>query len=238
MTATTSLVNEFTYQYDDRPEETPLIEYTERISIHSTDAEFEDQTPTREEPSGGADSLYETRSRCLVIGSLLVCCGTLMSMVVFGMIGCQSAFSMCGERIHSTCDEEPHTCHRHPIRWSELLRGRYQPPITGITTYFNLFGRQQQSINRAKGDFSSSSHPHFSGPQLVIAGKMTVEDGPCNIAQLNLRNNEWSLNERIQLSLYNSYSGGEVYSLLANHTSEPVDGGGGERYDLQMFITC
>eukprot|EP00581_Thalassiosira_minuscula_P004564 CAMPEP_0183742844 /NCGR_PEP_ID=MMETSP0737-20130205/64910_1 /TAXON_ID=385413 /ORGANISM="Thalassiosira miniscula, Strain CCMP1093" /LENGTH=1015 /DNA_ID=CAMNT_0025978439 /DNA_START=1050 /DNA_END=4097 /DNA_ORIENTATION=- len=55
-------------------------------------------------------------------------------------------------------------------------------------------------------------------PQLVIAGKMTVEDGACNIAQLNLKTGKWSLRQRIQLSLYNSYSGGEVYSLLANHT--------------------
>ena len=45
-----------------------------------------------------------------------------------------------------------------------------------------------------------------------------VEDGACNIAQLNLKSGEWSLQQRIQLSLYNSYSGGEVYSLLANHT--------------------
>ena len=58
-------------------------------------------------------------------------------------------------------------------------------------------------------------------PQLVVAGKMTVEGGPCNIAQFNLKTKEWSLTERIQLSLYNSYSGGEVYSLLANHTFLP-----------------
>ncbi|KAL3794070.1 hypothetical protein ACHAW5_010997 [Stephanodiscus triporus] len=55
-------------------------------------------------------------------------------------------------------------------------------------------------------------------PQLVIAGQMTVDDEPCNIAQLNLKTGKWSLRQRIQLSLYNSYSGGEVYSLLANHS--------------------
>jgi hypothetical protein len=55
-------------------------------------------------------------------------------------------------------------------------------------------------------------------PQLVVAGKLTVADGPCNVAQMNLKTGEWSLQQRIQLSLYNSYSGGEVYSLLANHT--------------------
>jgi hypothetical protein len=53
----------------------------------------------------------------------------------------------------------------------------------------------------------------------VIAGKMSVENAPCNIAQFDLNKQEWSLDERIQLSLYNSYSGGEVYMLLANHTS-------------------
>ncbi len=58
----------------------------------------------------------------------------------------------------------------------------------------------------------------LNDPQLVIAGKMTVEDGACNVAQLNLVTGKWSLRQRIQLSLYNSYSGGEVYSLLANHT--------------------
>ena len=79
------------------------------------------------------------------------------------------------------------------------------------------------------GSSSSSSSSSSSGsskkgntnyPQLVIAGKMTVDDALCNIAQYNLRTNEWSLTERIQLSLYNSYSGGEVYSLLANHTDQ------------------
>jgi len=59
-----------------------------------------------------------------------------------------------------------------------------------------------------------------NSPKLVIAGKISVGDGPCNIAQLNLATNEWNLGKRIQLSLYNSYSGGEVYSLLANYTSE------------------
>ena len=62
--------------------------------------------------------------------------------------------------------------------------------------------------------FTSSS----IGSKLVIAGKMTVLDGFCNIAELSLNSGEWSLKERIQLSLYNSYSGGEVYSLLVNHT--------------------
>ena len=54
---------------------------------------------------------------------------------------------------------------------------------------------------------------------MVVAGKLSVQGGPCNIAQMNLASREWSLQQRIQLSLYNSYSGGEVYSLLSNHTT-------------------
>ncbi len=71
----------------------------------------------------------------------------------------------------------------------------------------------------SKPDSGSTSTDDIpKDPQLVIAGKMVVEDGACNIAQLNLRSEKWSLQQRIQLSLYNSYSGGEVYSMLANHT--------------------
>lgn len=57
-----------------------------------------------------------------------------------------------------------------------------------------------------------------SSSKLVIAGKMTVGDTFCNIAEMDLNQGGWSLNERIQLSLYDSYSGGEVYYLLVNHT--------------------
>mmetsp|Transcript_12570 Transcript_12570/g.18481 ORF Transcript_12570/g.18481 Transcript_12570/m.18481 type:complete len:1027 (+) Transcript_12570:193-3273(+) len=77
-------------------------------------------------------------------------------------------------------------------------------------------------------------------PKLVIAGKVSVADASCNIAQLNLATDEWSLDERIQLSLYNSYSGGEVYSLLANHTSEPMQSksaGSGELIVVGAFDT-
>lgn len=69
------------------------------------------------------------------------------------------------------------------------------------------------------GSSGGTSNGSLKEAQLVIAGKMLVEDAPCNIAQFNLKAQEWSLTERIQLSLYNSYSGGEVYSLLANHTT-------------------
>ena len=62
--------------------------------------------------------------------------------------------------------------------------------------------------------------PMFKGSKakLVIAGKMIVEEGQCNIAQFDMGTGYWSLTERIQLSLYNSYSGGEVYMMIANHT--------------------
>jgi hypothetical protein len=203
-----------------------LIEYVEEISIQPACAESERL------------QLYRlridiTKSRCLVIGVVLIFCGTLMSMAVFGIISCKNIFSFCGESLSNACGDQ-HTCGRPNNRWTAFLRGRSQRPLTGISAYFNLFGRQQQSIHHLSGD-SSSSHAYFSGPQLVIAGKMTVEDGPCNIAQLNLKNNEWSLSERIQLSLYNSYSGGEVYSLLANHSSELGDNGG-ERYGEQGLL--
>ena len=76
-------------------------------------------------------------------------------------------------------------------------------------------------------------------PNIVIAGKMTVGGGSCNIAQYNLATKNWSLTERIQLSLYNSYSGGEVYSLLANYTID-ADGrqsGSGELIVVGAFDT-
>ena len=81
--------------------------------------------------------------------------------------------------------------------------------------------RQNQRQRRLSTGTPSAKETVIRGSQLVVAGKMTVEDAPCNIAQLNLKTNEWSLAQRIQLSLYNSYSGGEVYSLLANHSFAP-----------------
>jgi hypothetical protein len=69
--------------------------------------------------------------------------------------------------------------------------------------------------------FSATKHSDNNdrkGPKLVVAGKMTIGDQPCNIAQMSLKNGNWSLKELTQLSLYNSYSGGEVYYILANHS--------------------
>jgi len=92
--------------------------------------------------------------------------------------------------------------------------------------------RRQRQRYRRKLQTPSMSPPPPTGPplpalkgskaKLVIAGKMMVEEGQCNVAQLDLGAGEWSLTERIQLSLYNSYSGGEVYMMLANNTFPPV----------------
>lgn len=104
------------------------------------------------------------------------------------------------------------------------FRGRLISSVDGIRTYLDLFDqRPLSSRRRLDGMTSSSSLTRSKDPTLVIAGKMTVADAPCNIAQYDLKTNEWSLQQRIQLSLYNSYSGGEVYSLLANHTVQVVD---------------
>lgn len=109
------------------------------------------------------------------------------------------------------------------------LRSRFRVPDLGIQTYLDLFGSiaTPHRGNRTRHAEEQPQHQQHSrrlsdqrnqGPTLVIAGKMSVEDGPCNIAQYDLKTGEWNLTQRIQLSLYNSYSGGEVYSLLANHT--------------------
>lgn len=74
------------------------------------------------------------------------------------------------------------------------------------------FGDKLSSVNFP--GLRSSKH----NSRLVIAGKMMVQDTFCNIGELDLSEGEWSLKQRIQLSLYNSYSGGEVYFLLVNHT--------------------
>lgn len=122
-----------------------------------------------------------------------------------------------------------------PLPFS-AIRGRTEQ--SGVQAYLDLFGRKKEEGSAEQADISRNAvggeadttslvHRHLiqrrtskTSPKLVIAGKMSVEDGPCNIAQFNLATHEWSLKARIQLSLYNSYSGGEVYSLLANHTSE------------------
>ncbi|KAG7349872.1 hypothetical protein IV203_012469 [Nitzschia inconspicua] len=93
------------------------------------------------------------------------------------------------------------------------------------TTLVTKFDPSRRTLAASPSSPTGSANSMFNGEnddykdtQLVIAGKMSVDDAPCNIAQYNLKKSRWSLTERIQLSLYNSYSGGEVYSLLANHT--------------------
>ena len=76
------------------------------------------------------------------------------------------------------------------------------------------------------------------GPKLVIAGKMTIDEGPCNVGEMNLETGQWSTKQRIQLSLYNSYSGGEVYSMLPNltfpvGTSTSTSSGGADEADAR-----
>lgn len=108
----------------------------------------------------------------------------------------------------------------------------FPKPLSNLSASKNMTAVQRHLASTATGSGGSSggSSPSgtsgssktgsFKDTQLVIAGKMSVEDAPCNIAQFNLKTSEWSLTERIQLSLYNSYSGGEVYSLLANHSMQ------------------
>ena len=151
----------------------------------------------------------------------------------------------------------PHA--RHP------LRVRTVEAIDGIRKYLDLFVPSSSLTPEANASSLHSSRRRLvdenskpRGPTLVIAGKMSVEDAPCNIAQYDFTEKKWSLTERIQLSLYNSYSGGEVYMLLANHTvneetssdddtqkrivpsrqrSQPVSRGSGELLVVGAFDT-
>lgn len=122
-----------------------------------------------------------------------------------------------------------------PVRWwhRTALRGSFEK---SIRAYLDLFPPTVSSPARpsrklALGDSSPFSSRQVTGPNLVVAGKLTVEGGPCNIAQFDLARREWSLTERIQLSLYNSYSGGEVYSLLSNHTVDFSDSDDSKRHE-------
>lgn len=114
----------------------------------------------------------------------------------------------------------------------QLFRWSNQSASAPLPLLFHINEHNESSSTSSShrpSRFSEEENRHLLGitedpsdyPQLVVAGKMTIEDGLCNIGQFNLHTKEWSKEERIQLSLYNSYSGGEVYSLLANHTSVP-----------------
>jgi len=91
------------------------------------------------------------------------------------------------------------------LRWWKLNYIPSEAIISGSDEYSNA-GAQQHTPQ------------HTPKSKLVIAGQMIIDDVECNIAELDLTTNVWSNDERIQLSLYNSYSGGEVYSLLANRS--------------------
>lgn len=84
----------------------------------------------------------------------------------------------------------------------------------GFETYFKLFGKEHSP----RRILTSSNTMHQKGPLLVVAGKLHIDGVSCNIGEMDLREQQWSKQERIQLSLYASYSGAEVYKLLANHT--------------------
>jgi len=110
--------------------------------------------------------------------------------------------------------------------WIRRRRHDYFRYDNGIASYLDLYNTttttKQDENRRHLADTPSIFHTlgGNNGASLVVAGKLAVQGGPCNIAQMNLATREWSLQQRIQLSLYNSYSGGEVYSLLSNHTEE------------------
>jgi len=103
--------------------------------------------------------------------------------------------------------------------WGDKPEDR--PPLSSqISSKNKGFDLEYPSFLRQSGKlhFSRKKSKSFVEAKLVIAGKLAVNEGVCNIAELGLDSGAWSLNERIQLSLYSSYSGGEVYYLLANHT--------------------
>lgn len=155
---------------------------------------------------------------------------------LFILVKLTSVYPVC---LNASCDGRDKS-------WP-LLRTPYSKNATDgneILRYLDLFGLPK--FTRDAAIFNKESR-HLLGsndasrePQLVIAGKMTVDDGSCNIGQYNLKKKQWILSERIQLSLYNSYSGGEVYSLLANHTflpssdSETADDDSARRYVSQL----
>jgi hypothetical protein len=181
-------------------------------------------------------NLFQTRIRRAILGGLAGGCITLCCLLLVHLVY-PSALPRFSRVI---CPRG--ACHD----WQFEVSIRGAPSPTGVDSYLDHFGGGAKHNHKHNSSSSKSAwtrrnltqtHPRhhhhhqkqrklasFHDPELVIAGKMTVEDGPCNIAQLDLKTSEWSLPERIQLSLYNSYSGGEVYSLLANHTYQiPFD---------------
>jgi hypothetical protein len=199
----------------------PIIRrLTQGKDFNQIDTDYDDDHPEEEVGLESRSSQQRKLIRIAILGGLIGGCIALVSVLAF-----QASY--------------PDTMN------SDALGTRRS--TAGIVSFWNLF-RRTNGIGVSQDDESdvqptttttSSAHTlkqqqprklaftntKSNDAHLVIAGKMTVEDGPCNIAQVNLKTNAWSLTERIQLSLYNSYSGGEVYSLLANHTVSYANGG-------------
>lgn len=167
-------------------------------------------------PSHSSEGRHRIRRTCLLIGSFIG-----VSLSAYFVVKHLQLPSAC---LKGGCDGPANAWLSLRKTWPRNLSDG-----THILKYLDLFGFSRPPSdsdnttipNRENrnllGSISSSNDPSRD-PQLVIAGKMTIDDGTANIGQYNLKTKEWSLTERIQLSLYNSYSGGEVYSLLANHT--------------------
>ncbi|KAL7430498.1 hypothetical protein ACHAXH_001846 [Discostella pseudostelligera] len=163
--------------------------------------------------------------------SLVARCGTIINYLTNGR---QRRQSSTMDRMSQQVDG-PHVYHLNGTV-SALASNSWHHRVPKhnnrrLQTSYDVYGDDSDSMGIVYDSSTENSQPPqipqsddgdadepLKDPQLVIAGKMTVEDGACNVAQLNLVTGKWSLRQRIQLSLYNSYSGGEVYSLLANHT--------------------
>jgi len=161
------------------------------------------------------------------------------SALIGGLVGgCIALFALLATAIESSHWwwqlRYSHAHHCLDPTCTASIRGQQEKQtafVDGIQTYLDLFDwRRRQNKTDSTGyrhrrklslDSTQSSNSGLN-PTLVIAGKMSIAGGPCNIAQYNLKTGKWGLDERIQLSLYNSYAGGEVYSLLANHTTNPA----------------
>ena len=173
----------------------------------------------RDCPSTGIRATKRSQSQLVSAWSLLQEASTA---------GIETYLTLFGKKRPSYHNDPRSSSRRHPSRHlvtdlSNAGSGSYGSSGESSSSSSSSSSRTSGSGSSTSASSSSVTRNRNRGPTLVIAGKMTVEDAPCNIAQYDLNSNQWSLTERIQLSLYNSYSGGEVYSLLANYTtSKPL----------------
>lgn len=116
----------------------------------------------------------------------------------------------------------PHIYQRYPtaagVSSPDTISNQLPDTRLGRNLKVSRDDSDKDGVRTRRKEELSSPEQTLKHPQLVIAGSMSVEGKDCQLAQLNLQTGIWSLRQRIQLSLYNSYSGGKVYSLLANHT--------------------